>query len=69
MGEGNESETCVSGVKILLCLSEIANSYLFKVLFITLHKVGDIPAAQFQCISHLLFLNDYCTQKLNQVSE
>lgn len=51
-------------LKILICFREIANSCLLKMLFITLHKVGDIPVAKTQCISHLFFLKDYWTQKL-----
>lgn len=51
-------------LKTLLCLSEIANSCLLKMLFIALHKVGDIPAVKFRFISYLFFLKDYWAQKL-----
>ena len=63
-GREKDQKPVYLGLKVLLCSSEIANSCLLKMLFITLHKVGDIPVAKFQCISHLFFLKDYWTQKL-----
>jgi len=63
-GREKDQKHAYLGLKTLLCLNEIANSCLLKMLFITLHKVGDIPVAKCQCIGHMFFLKDYWTQKL-----